>query len=124
MNKYNKTKEILNFSDAHFEDCMFILNYILDLEKENIMLKKQYCERTDCTGRLGNSKKVEELIKENEKLNHYKLLYQKVKVRNDKAIEYVENNTYTSAGSLKTTLYLQNDELYDFLEILKGESNE
>lgn len=67
---------------------------------------------------------VKELLEENEKLNHYKLLYQKVKDRNDKAIEYVENNTYTSAGSLKTTLYLQNDELYDFLEILKGESNE
>ena len=70
-------------------------------------------------------KEVVEIVQqENEKLNHYKLLYQKVKERNDDAIEYVENNTYTSAGSLKTTLYLQNDELYDFLDILKGESNE
>lgn len=31
------------------------------LEKENQELKKQYCERTDCSGRIGNSKKVEEL---------------------------------------------------------------
>ena len=64
------------------------------------------------------------LKEENEKLNHYKLLYQKVKDRNDKAIEYIENNTYTSAGSLKTTLYIQNDELYDFLDILKGNNEE
>ena len=35
---------------------------------------------------------IEELQNENEKLNHYKLLYQKVKERNDKAIELVEDN--------------------------------
>lgn len=38
------------------------------LIKENQELKKQYCERTDCGGRIGNSKKVEELQKENEQL--------------------------------------------------------
>lgn len=38
------------------------------LQQENQKLKEQYCERTDCGGRLGNSKKVEELIKENERL--------------------------------------------------------
>jgi len=57
---------------------------------ENQQLKEQYCERTDCSGRLGNSKKVEELIKENEKLNHYKLLYQKVKERNKEALILIE----------------------------------
>lgn len=31
-------------------------------------LKKQYCERTDCSGRIGASKKVEELQEENKKL--------------------------------------------------------
>ena len=31
------------------------------LERENNQLKKQYCERTDCSGRLGNSRKVERL---------------------------------------------------------------
>lgn len=34
------------------------------LRKENQQLKKQYCERTDCSGRIGNSKKVEELEKQ------------------------------------------------------------
>ena len=38
-----------------------------------------------------------------------------------KAIEYIENNTYSSVATMKTILHLQNDELYDLLEILKGE---
>ena len=37
-------------------------NRIMLLE-ENEKLKEQYCERTDCSGRLGNSKKIEELQK-------------------------------------------------------------
>ena len=37
-------------------------------KKENQKLKKQYCERTDCSGRIGNSKKVEELQQENKQL--------------------------------------------------------
>ena len=36
--------------------------------EENDRLKEQYCERTDCSGRLGNSKKVEQLQTEKEQL--------------------------------------------------------
>ena len=35
--------------------------YFDRLQQENNQLKEQYCERTDCGGRLGNSKKVERL---------------------------------------------------------------
>lgn len=45
-----------------------LLSYSKNLQQENQELKKQYCERTDCSGRLGNSKKVEQLIKENQEL--------------------------------------------------------
>lgn len=41
---------------------------ISKLQQETEKLKKQYCERTDCGGRIGNSKKVEELQKENQQL--------------------------------------------------------
>ena len=55
------------------------------------------------------------LKKENKKLNHYKLLYQKVKDRNDEAIEYLkdreEDNECCSVCSVMS------DRL---LEILKG----
>ena len=45
-------------------------------------LRKQYCERTDCSGRIGNSKKVEKLQQENKQLKEVI----------NKAIEYMENN--------------------------------
>lgn len=54
---------------------------ISKLQQETEKLKKQYCERTDCGGRIGNSKKVEELQNENQQLK--KVI--------DKAIEYISN---------------------------------
>lgn len=42
---------------------------ISKLQQETEKLKKQYCERTDCGGRIGNSKKVEELQRENKQLH-------------------------------------------------------
>lgn len=50
---------------------VFCINHCSDIKEileENEKLKKQYCERTDCSGRLGTSKKVEALEKENEEL--------------------------------------------------------
>ena len=41
--------------------------------------------------------------------------------RIDKAKEYIENRTYSSVATMKTVLNLQNDELYDLLEILGGD---
>lgn len=41
---------------------------ISKLQQETEKLKKQYCERTDCGGRIGNSKKVEELQQKNKQL--------------------------------------------------------
>lgn len=51
--------------DRNFIDCTHRNTELLE---ENQELKKQYCERTDCVGRLGVSKKVEALEKENEEL--------------------------------------------------------
>lgn len=55
---------------------------ISKLQQETEKLKKQYCERTDCSGRIGNSKKVEELQNENQQLK--KVI--------DKAIEFSNKN--------------------------------
>ena len=41
---------------------------ISKLQQETEKLKIQYCERTDCGGRIGNSKKVEELQRKNKQL--------------------------------------------------------
>lgn len=53
---------------------------------------------------------IVELDKENKDLQ----------ARIDKAKEYIENRTYSSVATMKTVLNLQNDELYDLLEILGG----
>lgn len=65
-----------------------------------------------------------ELIKEIEKLNHYKLLYQKVKERNDKAIEYVENNRCSTwyKVDMNSGLLTRHDNA--LLEILKDNNEE
>lgn len=48
------------------------------LINKNQELKKQYCERTDCSGRLGNSKKVDQLEKELEQLKEIEKEHQKI----------------------------------------------
>lgn len=63
----------------------------------------------------------EELTKENEKLNHYKLLYQKVKERNDKAIEYLEDNFIERMTSVPKGVYIASiRNLEELLGTLKG----
>ena len=65
---------------------------------------------------------VELVEKENEKLNHYKLLYQKVKERNDKAIEYLHETCNIGLGEL--SIYGDDINPCELKKILEGESNE
>lgn len=66
------------------------------------------------------------LRQENEKLNHYKLLYQKVKERNDKAIEYIDNcldNEYQLEPDYAPNKYVVNI-LSKTWDILEGNNEE
>lgn len=74
-------------------------------------LRKQYCERTDCSGRIGNSKKVEKLQQENKQLKEVI----------NKAIEYIEENSKTNPN---LSGLLVGEEIDKLLDILKGDSNE
>lgn len=47
-----------------------ITDFMRNLDQENQQLKLQYCERADCSGRIGNSKKIEQLETEKEQLNN------------------------------------------------------
>jgi hypothetical protein len=89
----------------------------LQLENELLMTCSKSQVINNYIDELEESSKLSELWCKSQKEN--RALQQKI----DKAIEYIENNTYSSAHSLKTTLYLQNDELYDLLEILRGGEN-
>lgn len=86
------------------------------MNKEEIFNEISSCFKMSVD--MNGMKKLEEYItnlqQENEKLNHYKLLYQKVKERNDKAIDFLEN--HRSGSDWYDTR--------DLLEILKGENNE
>ena len=87
---------------------------ISKLQQETEKLKKQYCERTDCGGRIGNSKKVEELQNENQQLK--KVI--------DKAIEYINGNKdkyYQDWGQDDgdNDIYLGEYEIKELLDILK-----
>ena len=73
-------------------------------------LRKQYCERTDCSGRIGNSKKVEESQQENKKLKEVI----------NKAIEYIRNHQLVfKDATLEETEDWFNQFYIDLLDILK-----
>ena len=52
-------------TSKQYENSTYTMKYanqeklIEKLQQENQRLKEQYCERTDCAGRLGHSKRVE-----------------------------------------------------------------
>ena len=89
-----KSKLSYPFNQKDLEELENIINYY---EEENNQLKEQYCERTDCGGRLGNSKKVEELVKENERLKeeNLKLAEENIDLR---TYIYVEKASFKSDG--------------------------
>lgn len=96
-----------------YDNCLWFANNleqinltVENLEKENQQLKLQYCERTDCSGRIGNSKKVEQLQQENEQLKSK--LEQRDNIIN-KAKEFVYD--YKKQWTL-------NDDVVDDMEVL------
>lgn len=70
---------------------------ISKLQQETEKLKKQYCERTDCGGRIGNSKKVEELQNENQQLK--KVI--------DKAIEELKKGIHELDTRRREEVYIE-----------------
>jgi len=107
MNK--KIKEILeiqediDYKKLSIEDILLLKEYITNLEQ-------CYCNRTDCSARIKDSKK-----------------YDSLQQRIDKAIEYIENNTlYSEEYDYDDEDNLQFQGAYDYkasedlLNILKG----
>lgn len=81
-----------------------LIDLVLHLDRENQMLLEENIK----------------LVDENAMLRHYKKLYQGVKERNDKTIEYIKTNCL---GIDSVTMDIQINQT-KLLEILKGESNE
>lgn len=62
---------ILAISDINVDDCKKITDFIVELFHENQELKKQlencYCNRTDCSSRIKDSKQYDSLVQKTEK---------------------------------------------------------
>ena len=99
MIKFDKDEflkpQIYSTNDEYETRCNVtkeIVDDIKQLQQENQELKKQYCERTDCSGRLGNSKKVDQLEKELEQLKEIEKEHQRIngelRVENKELLDY------------------------------------
>ena len=84
------------------EDVSFKDKEIDRLEGENKKLKECYCNRTDCSGRIKDSKK-----------------YESLQQRIDKAIEHIEELFILNDDNV--TYEFKNNEIKPLLKILKGE---
>ncbi len=92
-----------------------ITDFMRSLEEENKQLKEQYCERTDCSGRLGNSKKVEELEQENQQLKENNLAMQEEMARTWAKLEQKEEVIKQLLTYLdKNKLTLNNPNILEF----------
>ena len=88
---------------------------VLDLINENKKLKECYCNRTDCSGRLKDSKKYDSVYQEKE---DYKL-------RCKKAVEYIKEHIKYECDDNFNGMSFYSYHLYDFkkedlLNILNG----
>lgn len=117
--------------DPTTKDCKLLLDYITNLQAENEKLQEQFkdwkreiekekkhylCDRTDCCGRIKNSKKYSSVYHE---LKDYKS-------RIDKATEYV--NTHKPSDTISFPLMKKDEENqvkscfdYEFREIYQKE---
>lgn len=59
-----------NIAEYEENDSQLAKFTITGLHEEIRRLRKCYCERTDCAGRIKNSKKFDSIQQENERLNN------------------------------------------------------
>ena len=147
MNKgiYLKTADIyLRFPEIMEEECNDLAEFledehivyegatdiVYDLQQENQKLKKQYCERTDCSGRLGNSKKVEQLEKENQRLKEiekeHRTMNGELRVENKELKKQLEATEEIVETHMKKWKAMENQqkEFVEFLEKMWKETQD
>ena len=132
LKRKNKEISILKDDKEHLGE------FLKESTEEIERLNKCYCERTDCSGRIKNSKKYESMQEEIERLNNLlKETSQTLSEQTTKAItlksenerlqsiikevrEYIENNTYFEGNAVKTMIY--QDYSKGIIEILEKEN--
>lgn len=110
-NEYIKNTD-MHYSEPmlNWKDLKMLLDYITNLQQENERLKETnvYCNRTDCVGRIKDSRKYDSVYQEKEDY----------KSRCEKAIEITQNLLNTeNSGYYKIIFQKQ-------LDTLNGRSDE
>lgn len=117
VNKANKSITFINngIAFSQFGVADEILDLITNLQEENRILKETnvYCNRTDCSGRIKDSRKYDSVYQEKEDY----------KSRNEKAIKLLKE---AGCYDEKTNTFCDDvwEELSKLLNILQGEDKE
>ena len=112
MNKEEiKNKEILKSIEMLEHTRYEVIGYLSDSYMLNVIVDI-IDDYKECLA------EYDALQQENEKLNHYKLLYQKVKEKNEKAVAYIENRYDPEQKALTNTF--DKDNVGELLELLEG----
>lgn len=84
-----KLRQEIDILESQLDFITYQNIVIENLQQENEKLKKQYCERTDCSGRIKDSKQYDSLV-------------QKVENQQKEFISYLENEIDICDGFLDT----------------------
>lgn len=84
-----KLRQEIDILESQLDFITYQNIVIENLQQENEELKKQYCERTDCSGRIKDSKQYDSLV-------------QKVENQQKEFISYLENEIDICDGFLDT----------------------
>lgn len=95
--------------------CYLLLNYIINLQKENERLKENNKRKTSRCTEINHKIRARDRIIERRNKKIDKL--EDYKSRNEKAVEYIENHTENID---RGTYYEDYVETYDLLNILQG----
>lgn len=97
--------------ELRWKETHLLLDYITNLQQENERLKETnvYCNRTDCVGRIKDSKKYDSVYQEKEDY----------KSRIEKAVEYIKHKWFVE-GQQRNNYKFDND----VIDILNGRSDE
>lgn len=100
-----KCIELSDISEYEDNDSCKAKYTIMQLQQENKQLKECYCNRTDCSGRIKNSRKYDSLYqKYNKQLDNWNKLKEYLNYKSERAVgedEYVYDEIYNEMQEME-----------------------
>lgn len=110
----NETQQIAKYE---------LIEYTERLHKENQELKKQYCERTGCSGRIKDSKQYDSLVQrvDNQQKEFIEYLEDRIKFWKDKIFENAITESDWTLMLWRNKLGILEESLSKYKEIIGSE---